>query len=154
MASNMDTVGGFEMAKALHKHSLFTSVHKHYSVEEWLGFARNNEEALSSLAISQGIGEEDQRKVNAVLSQIPQIGYISIHVANGYAQNFVEAIYATRRKFPQKTIIAGNVVTGDMVEVLIKAGADIVKVGIGPGSMCTTREKTGVGSPQLQCVLK
>jgi len=102
MASNMDTVGGFEMAKALHKHSLFTSVHKYCSVDEWLEFARNNGKVLSS----QGISEEDQEKVNAVLSQKPQIGYISIDKANGCAQNFVGAIYATRRKFPQKSSLA------------------------------------------------
>ena len=85
MASNMDTVGGFEMAKALHKHSLFTTVHKHYSVEGWLNFANENEEVLSNLAISQGIGEADQEKVNAVISKVPQIGYICIDVANGYS---------------------------------------------------------------------
>jgi len=154
IASNMDTVGTFEMAKALYPHSLFTTVHKHYSVEEWVKFANENQEVLSNLAISQGIGEADQEKVNEVLSKVPQIGYICIDVANGYSQNFVEVIETTRRKYPTKTIIAGNVVTGEMVEVLLMAGADIVKVGIGPGSVCTTRKKTGVGSPQLSAVLE
>jgi len=154
MASNMDTVGTFEMAKALYPHSLFTTVHKHYSVEEWVKFANENEEVLSNLAISQGIGEADQDKVEAVISQVPQIGFICIDVANGYSQNFVEFIEATRRKYPKKTIIAGNVVTRAMVEELLMAGVDIVKVGIGSGSVCTTREMTGVGSPQLSAVLE
>ena len=75
-------------------------------------------------------------------------------VANGYSQFFVEYVAKVRKAFPTHTILAGNVVTGDMVEALIFAGADIVKVGIGPGSVCTTRKKTGVGYPQLSAVLE
>ena len=77
---------------------------------------------------------------------------ICLDVANGYSEAFVEAVRQVRAKFPSKTIVAGNVVTGEMVEELILSGADIVKVGIGPGSVCTTRKQTGVGYPQLRCV--
>lgn len=75
-------------------------------------------------------------------------------MANGYSQLFVDSVASFRDEFPKKTIIAGNVVTGEMVEELILTGADIVKVGIGPGSVCTTRKKTGVGYPQLSAVVE
>ncbi len=77
-----------------------------------------------------------------------------IDVANGYSEHFVQFVAKAREAWPQKTIIAGNVVTGEMCEELILSGADIVKVGIGPGSVCTTRVKTGVGYPQLSAVIE
>jgi GMP reductase len=154
IASNMDTVGTFQMAAALHKHSLFTTIHKHYSVDEWLQFAKEYPEVLKNVAISQGIGEQDQKKVESVLKQVPDVGFICIDVANGYTQCFVETIRTTRSKYPNKTIMAGNVVTGEMVEKLLLAGADIIKIGIGPGSVCTTRKKSGVGYAQFSAVME
>lgn len=154
IASNMDTVGTFEMAVALHEHLLFTTIHKHYTIDEWLEFAGKHADVLKSVAISLGTSEQDQKKMEAILNQVPDIGFICIDVANGYSQSFRETIRATRSKYPSKTIMAGNVVTKEMVEELLLAGADIVKVGIGPGSVCTTRKKTGVGYPQLSAVLE
>lgn len=154
IASNMDTVGTFEMANALHKHQLFTTIHKHYSLEEWVAFAQSSPNAIEHVAISCGISEADLQKVEQVLTKVPQIRYICIDVANGYSQYFVETVKTTRTKYPDHTIMAGNVVTREMVEELLVAGADIIKVGIGPGSVCTTRKKTGVGYPQLSCVLE
>merc|ERR1712110_1128177 len=80
--------------------------------------------------------------------------FICLDVANGYSEHFVQYVRKVRSTFPTQTIIAGNVVTGEMVEELILSGADIIKVGIGPGSVCTTRKKTGVGYPQLSAVLE
>lgn len=85
---------------------------------------------------------------------MPQLKYICVDVANGYSEHFVHFVKDVRQKFPSHTIMAGNVVTGEMVEELILAGADIIKVGIGPGSVCTTRKKTGVGYPQLSAVIE
>ncbi|XP_004463440.1 GMP reductase 2 isoform X2 [Dasypus novemcinctus] len=129
IAANMDTVGTFEMAKVLCKFSLFTAVHKHYSLEQWKEFATQNSACL-------------------------EVKYICLDVANGYSEHFVECVKDVRKRFPQHTIMAGNVVTGEMVEELILSGADIIKVGIGPGSVCTTRKKTGVGYPQLSAVME
>ena len=84
----------------------------------------------------------------------PKIQVLCIDVANGYSEHFVEFVKKARANFPDKIIIAGNVVTGEMVEELILAGADIIKVGIGPGSVCTTRVKTGVGYPQLSAIIE
>ena len=85
---------------------------------------------------------------------MPEIKFICLDVANGYSEHFVEFVKQVRARFPFHTIMAGNVVTGEMVEELILAGADIIKVGIGPGSVCTTGKKTGVGYPQLSAVLE
>ncbi|XP_009004071.1 GMP reductase 2 isoform X3 [Callithrix jacchus] len=129
IAANMDTVGTFEMARVLCKFSLFTAVHKHYSLDQWQEFASQNPDCL-------------------------EVNYICLDVANGYSEHFVEFVKDVRKRFPQHTIMAGNVVTGEMVEELILSGADIIKVGIGPGSVCTTRKKTGVGYPQLSAVME
>ncbi|RWS08141.1 GMP reductase 2-like protein [Dinothrombium tinctorium] len=154
IAANMDTVGTFEMAIALHKHSLFTAIHKHYSVEEWQEFAAKHTDVLNNVAISSGTSEADFQKMEKLVSLIPQIKYLCLDVANGYSEFFVELVKRVRKTFPKHTIMAGNVVTGEMVEELILAGADIIKVGIGPGSVCTTRKKTGVGYPQLSAIIE
>lgn len=155
MAANMDTVGTFEMAKELAKHKLFTAVHKHYSLEEWRDFATNSsEEVLKNIAVSTGTGKDDSEKVKTILNEFPQINFICIDVANGYSEHFVNFVQKMRKNHPNKIIIAGNVVTGEMVEELLLSGADIVKVGIGPGSVCTTRVKTGVGYPQLSAIIE
>lgn len=154
IASNMDTVGTFEMAISLNKHGLFTAIHKHTTVEDWVTFAKEHPDVVKNVALSTGISQQDQMRVEEILKKVPDINFICIDVANGYAQSFVEYVKATRSRYPTKTIMAGNVVTREMVEELIMAGADIVKVGIGPGSVCTTRKKTGVGYPQLSAVLE
>lgn len=155
MAANMDTVGTFKMAEALSKYGIFTAIHKHYSLEEWKEFAKtSSENILKNCAVSTGIGNADLKKVAEILEEIPAINFICIDVANGYAEHFVNFVKQMRKKHPSKVIIAGNVVTGEMVEELLLAGADIVKVGIGPGSVCTTRIKTGVGYPQLSAIIE
>lgn len=154
MAANMDTVGTFEMAKTLGRFSLFTCIHKHYSVDAWKEFAKDNQDIIKHVAASTGTGEGDLQKLQAILDAVPSIRYICVDVANGYSEHFVQFVRDVRKQFPEHTIMAGNVVTGEMVEELILSGADIIKVGIGPGSVCTTRKKTGVGYPQLSAVLE
>lgn len=155
MAANMDTVGTFEMAKALAEHNIFTAIHKHYSLQEWQEFASNaTQKVLRNIAVSTGTGKKDAEKVAQILTEFPQINFICIDVANGYSEHFVEFLKKMRKNHPNKIILAGNVVTGEMVEELLLAGADIIKVGIGPGSVCTTRIKTGVGYPQLSAIIE
>ncbi|MAZ26066.1 MAG: GMP reductase [Cytophagaceae bacterium] len=155
MAANMDTVGTFEMAKALAKNKMFTAVHKHYSIDEWAAFLQETDASLLEyIAVSTGTGKQDFKKLKTLVSAHPQLRFICIDVANGYSEHFVEFVKNTRKQFPDQVIIAGNVVTGEMVEELLLAGADIVKVGIGPGSVCTTRVKTGVGYPQLSAIIE
>ncbi|GAB1598276.1 GMP reductase 2-like [Argonauta hians] len=154
MASNMDTVGTFEMAETLSEYGMFTTIHKHYSLEAWKEFAKKHPDKLQNIAASSGIAQGDLEKLESILEAIPEIHYICLDVANGYSEYFVQFLRDLRKKFPKHVIMAGNVVTGEMVEELILSGADIIKVGIGPGSVCTTRKKTGVGYPQLSAVLE
>ena len=155
IAANMDTVGTFEMAEALAKEKIITAIHKHYTPEEWTAFLKNQPNSIYEyIALSTGTGKTDEEKIKQIMEEHPQIEFLCIDVANGYSEHFVEFVKNARRNFPDKTIIAGNVVTGEMVEELILAGADIIKVGIGPGSVCTTRIKTGVGYPQLSAIIE
>lgn len=155
MAANMDTVGTFEMAKELSKQQVFTAIHKHYSVEAWKNFVDTNGDSIAEyVAVSTGTSKADDEKLAQILNAVPQLRFICIDVANGYSEHFVQFVKNTRAKYPGKVIIAGNVVTGEMVEELLLAGADIIKVGIGPGSVCTTRIKTGVGYPQLSAIIE
>ncbi len=155
MAANMDTVGTFEMALALFEQKLFTAVHKHYSVNDWINFMTNAPHGIENhVAVSTGIGPKDLDKTMKIVTANPLLRFICIDIANGYSEHFVAFVKQARNKFPGKVIIAGNVVTGEMVEELLLAGADIIKVGIGPGSVCTTRIKTGVGYPQLSAIIE
>ena len=155
MAANMDTTGTMEMAKVLASHKLFTAIHKHYTPAQWKSFMQAAGESITEyIAVSSGTSTEDARNLDHILKENTSLRFICIDVANGYSQNFVTFVKSTRNKYPGKVIMAGNVVTGEMVEELLLAGADIIKVGIGPGSVCTTRVKTGVGYPQLSAIIE
>jgi GMP reductase len=177
IAANMDTVGTITLAKALAKHQCMTAIHKHYSVEQLVDFfgphttledkelLKNNQHALQHSFYSMGILQKDVDKFEQVLSQVGYwredvadednygIKMVCIDVANGYMQNFVDFCHKFRKKHPNLIILAGNVVTGDITEALLLAGVDIVKVGIGPGSACTTRKVAGVGRSQLSSII-
>jgi GMP reductase len=158
MAANMDTVGTFAVAAALSEQGLFTAVHKHYPVEAWEAFvtapSSGNDHRLRNVAVSTGILEGDLARLDQILERHPALSFVCMDVANGYSEHFADQIGKVRARHPDKIIIAGNVVTGEMVEQLLLSGADIVKVGIGPGSVCTTRVKTGVGYPQLSAIIE
>lgn len=155
IAANMDTVGTFEMAAALAEDKIITAVHKHYTVEEWTDFLKDKPDDLYNyIALSTGTGKADEEKIKKICERHPKIQFLCIDVANGYSEHFVSFVKQARQNFPDKIIMAGNVVTGEMVEELLLAGADIIKVGIGPGSVCTTRVKTGVGYPQLSAIIE
>jgi len=151
MAANMDGVGTLQMAQSLSKHGLFTCLGKNYDSGglEWFDGTIN----WDNVAISTGTGEKDYNHLTNMLEHYP-FKYICIDVANGYSEHFGDFVAKIRDEWPNHTIIAGNVVTADMTQELILRGADIVKVGIGPGSVCTTRIKTGVGYPQLSAVIE
>ncbi|MEN9559137.1 MAG: hypothetical protein RLZZ502_348 [Pseudomonadota bacterium] len=154
IAANMDTTGTFEMADALSAHKLSVALHKHYSVAQLSQYFSALTDK-SSAFYSLGITEADYAKFKAVMSAVGEhIHYVCIDVANGYHEKFLDFIAQVRSNYPALTIMAGNVVTGDMTEALVLAGADIVKVGIGPGSVCTTRKMTGVGYPQLSATIE
>lgn len=150
VASNMDGVGTLDMAKVLEEHLLFTCLVKNYEKDDFDNYSLNP----NFYSISTGIGKKDLIRLEENLNAHPEIKFITIDVANGYSEAFGDFVEDIRSKYPDKTIIAGNVVTSDMTQELILRGADIVKVGIGPGSVCTTRIQTGVGYPQLSAIIE
>ena len=155
MASNMDGVGTFEMSDALIEQKLFTCLVKTYSAKQIIEYFTTGN-ALAKrcfVAMSIGIAEHDLEKLDQVM-KLNVIKFLCIDVANGYSERFATTVEKIREKYSELIIIAGNVVTGEMTEELILSGADIVKVGIGPGSVCTTRIKTGVGYPQLSAIIE
>lgn len=149
MAANMDGVGTFEMIQALDKFDMFTCAVKSYSLNDW-GNRKLNRDRY---AVSTGTSREDFDKLKLIITAYSP-RFICIDVANGYSEAFGDFVSTVRKEFPEQTIIAGNVVTADMTQELILRGADIVKVGIGPGSVCTTRVQTGVGYPQLSAIIE
>lgn len=155
MASNMDTVGTFEIFNVLKTFEMFICIHKHYTKEQWSEFNKTSTDAdYNYLAVTSGTSDKDFERITRIIGANSAIKFICIDVANGYSQHFVDYLRKIRDSFPSTTIIAGNVVTGEMTEELILSGADIVKVGIGPGSVCTTRIQTGVGYPQLSAIIE
>ena len=156
MASNMDGVGTFEMADKLAEGKIFTCLVKTYSVEELVSYFNSEmTERTEYVAMSIGIQDHDLTKFERVYADVSdQLKFVCIDVANGYSQRFVEFVGEFKFRFPKIVVIAGNVVTADQTQELILNGADIIKVGIGPGSVCTTRIQTGVGYPQLSAVIE
>ena len=156
MASNMDGVGTFEMADKLAEGAIFTCLVKTYTVEQLVEYFNSNiPERTNNVAMSIGTSDDDFHKLVDVQAEVcDQLKYVCMDIANGYSDHFAQHVRKVREAFPHLVIIAGNVVTGEMTEELILAGADIVKVGIGPGSVCTTRIQTGVGYPQLSAVIE
>lgn len=152
MASNMDGVGTLAMSEALAKHTMFTCLVKNYNEGE-LG-ATVARIGANYFAVSTGTSKQDFVRLSRIVNQCPEVQFICIDVANGYSERFGDYVEDVREAFPHCTIMAGNVVTADMTQELILRGADIVKVGIGPGSVCTTRLQTGVGYPQLSSIIE
>ncbi len=153
MAANMDGVGELGIADALSANEMITCLTKQHDVKK-LSKYKNLKKNYKNIALSIGIKKEDFDNLDKILKEYSFFKFICIDVANGYSEHFSSFLKKVRDKYPTKTLIAGNVVTADMTQELILSGADIVKVGIGPGSVCTTRIQTGVGYPQLSAVIE
>ena len=152
MAANMDGVGTLEMAHALYRHKMFTCLIKNTSIEYFDTTIQDI--GGNYFAVSTGTSDKDWSNLQQILNVYLELHFICIDVANGYSDKFGDFVQKVRERYPTHTIIAGNVVTADMTQELILRGADIVKVGIGPGSVCTTRIQTGVGYPQLSAIIE
>jgi len=153
ISSNMDQTGTVEMAKALDKFGVSTAIHKHYEPSDLIDFFSLSYKV--PMFYSMGISLEDYEKFKHVHNRINgKIDYVCIDVANGYSEPFEKFISTVRNDYPEITIMAGSVVTPEMTEQLLVSGADIVRIGIGSGSVCTTRKMTGVGYPQLSAIIE
>ena len=156
IAANMDTTGTFEIAEAFKKNKMITAIHKFYSMDEWSQAIKSKQIDVDYCAVTFGVEEAENADdffKYLKSEKINEPKFICLDVANGYTELFLDLVKRVRDKF-DNPLIAGNVVTGEMTEALILAGADIVKIGIGPGSVCTTRTVTGVGYPQLSAIIE
>ena len=153
MAANMDGVGELGVAEKMSEFNMITCLTKQHDIKKLKQY-KKIKSIYKNIALSVGIKKEDFDNLDKLLKEFNFIKFICIDVANGYSERFSKFIKSVRDKYPTKTIIAGNVVTADMTQELVLNGADIVKVGIGPGSVCTTRIQTGVGYPQLSAVME
>jgi len=150
MVSNMDTTGTIEMALELQKHKVLTCLHKYYTSAELLDSGLNKE----YYAVSTGINDNDLLNLEEIVNNVDP-KFICIDVANGYMSKFIERCKEIREKYPAAILIAGNVCTSEgVLELVMNGKVDIVKVGIGSGSCCTTRKQTGIGMPQLSAVIE
>ena len=158
IAANMDGVGTFEMASELAKHKWITALTKHYAISEYIHFYKSlyGTESLNNVAFSIGLGVDDLEKFEIVKSQLEPgtIRMVCIDVANGYTETFVDFCKKFKQNHPDHILMAGNVVTPEITEELILNGVDLVKIGIGSGSVCLTRSQTGVGYPQLSAIIE
>ncbi len=153
VAANMDTTGTIAMGKSLARHNMITCLSKHgHEPEDWQTLTHEEE---NNMALSFGIKDRDLLINDAFAKEFAyHWDFFCLDVANGYSQKFVDFVKEVKDLWPEKIIIAGNVVTAEMTEALLLAGADIIKIGIGPGSVCTTRKIAGVGYPQLSAVIE
>ncbi len=143
MAANMDTVGTPDMHGVLSEYDMITCPARHYLKNDITAFRGKN------ICMMGGIDD-----VTTIITHNLKWDFIGIDVANGYTISVIDAVKSLRHHVPDAVIVVGNVVTADMTQELILAGADIIKVGVGPGSVCTTRLKTGIGYPQLSAVME
>ncbi len=155
MTANMASCGTFEMAQILASHKIITTFHKYYSVDEYQAFFKTFSNP-DYVAYTLGIREQDFNQLQLMIDSdlLDNFSFICLDVPNGYLERFLSSIRRVRKLCPDHIVIAGNVVSNEMAEEIILNGADIVKVGIGPGSACTTRRMTGVGYPQLSAVIE
>ena len=151
-AANMDTTGTVDMSNTLIRYQMPTCFHKHYSKEQYPDIIWNQDLQWFSM----GIKQDDLDKLIYCCKTNRRIPNICIDVANGYTDDFVNFCAKVRKELGDEPVImAGNVCTPEMVqEIILHGGVDIVKVGIGPGSVCTTRLKTGCGYPQLSAIIE
>lgn len=153
VAANLDHTGTFEVAQVMARHQLMTAMHKFVTLTDWQRYKHHAPHTLPHCFVSIGTNQDNLIAAKEVFKTI-DTAFVCLDAANGYTQHFLEFLRQLRDTFPDKVIMAGNVVTGEMAEELLISGADIVKIGIGPGSVCTTRYKTGVGYPQLSAIIE
>ena len=153
--ANMPTTGTYEIAKQLTPMKVFTFIHKEYTIDEHkINLAMMDDRRY--IAITTGVRDKDIKKTIDIISDFQDIGIINIDIANVYANvdGMIKAIQTYKSLFPHMKISAGNICDKNLMEELVDAGADYIKVGVGSGAACITRTEVGVGIPQLSAVME
>jgi GMP reductase len=147
VASNMEGIGTIRMYKELSKHGIITCFTKQTTLDELLSIELNRDLYILSSGITVKDMIDIENKVNTLKPKM-----VCFDVANGYMEGFIKKVGIFKSLYPELIIIAGNVVSSSVLEEYKKIGVDIVKIGIGSGSVCTTRLKTGIGYPQFSAI--
>lgn len=151
ISANMDTITEADMAMAMSKMGGIGILHRFVSIPDQVAFVRQVKESGSPI-ISASIGVNDDYKERAQALIQAGVNLVTIDIAHGHSISMIEVMKWLKDTFPNIEILAGNIATPEAAYDLIQAGADAIKVGIGPGSMCTTRIITGAGVPQLSAI--
>ena len=150
LSAPMDTVTESDLARELWGAGGFGTIHRFLSIDEQASEVAATAEVGASVGAAVGIDEDYVARTEAVLEAGADV--VVVDVAHGHLERTLDAVSELRREFRGLDLVAGNVATRDGVKDLVAAGADCVKVGIGPGSHCTTRKVAGAGVPQLTAV--
>lgn len=151
ISANMDMVTEYDMAFAMNQLGGIGILHRFLSIEDQALQARRlKDNGVKNISASVGVGDEFKVRAKALVDA--GVNIITIDIAHGHSIQMMETMKWLKDNYPQVELIAGNMATPDAAHDLIQAGADAIKVGIGPGSMCTTRIITGCGVPQLTAV--
>jgi len=151
VSANMDTITGARMAIEMDKMGGLGIIHRFMSIEKMERQIRKMKRAgLKNIAVSVGVGKEERKRAKMAIKVGANI--ITVDIAHGHMERMLDMIKWLKDRFPKIEILAGNIATGQAAYDLIKVGADAIKVGVGPGSMCKTRIVAGVGVPQLTAI--
>lgn len=152
LSAPMDTVTEKEMLIALGQQGALGVIHRNLSISEQALQLKEALETGIQAAAAVGVGADLAKRVEQLVS----VGahQICLDSAHGHTKNVIEAVHYIKKAAPRVCLIAGNVATYEGAYALFEAGADIVKVGMGPGSICTTRIKSGMGVPQLSAIVE
>lgn len=156
IAANMTTIGTLELYKVLSTYKIITALHKFHKLQDLVAYNKINPDSKLNpdyFMISTGISSDDYNNLTHILDNF-ECKFICVDIANGYISKFNDFCKVLRSEYPEKIIVAGNVCTAEGLELLTDLEIDIIKVGIGGGSACTTRIQTGIGMPQFSCVLE
>lgn len=151
--ANMKSVIDMKLAKWMSDHDYFYIMHRFGNNLREVVTQMNNEN-WDTISVSMGIKIEDKKDIVYLSKQKQKVDFVTIDIAHGHCERMKIAIECVKKFLPDTKIIAGNVATPRAVADLSAWGADIVKVGIGQGSPCTTKDKTGFTMPMFSCVKK
>ncbi len=153
LSSAMDTVTESKMAIAIAKAGGIGVIHRNLDIEKQIEEIKKVKKLKLLVGAAVGAGPSELKRAKAILKE--KVDLIVVDTAHGHSKKVAEIIKEIRiNRTKRTTLCAGNIATADAAKFLIKLGVDIVKVGIGPGSICTTRLVAGIGMPQLSAILE
>ena len=152
VSSAMDTVTESQMAIAMAKAGGIGIIHRNLSIEEQVTHAKLVKGAGLLVGAAVGVGDDGFARAQALIDA--GIDVVVVDTAHGHHRAVLDAIERIKKKYSEQEVIGGNVATRAGAQALINAGADAVKVGVGPGSICTTRVVAGVGVPQVTAIME